>query len=176
LEKHLQTARNLIKSELNGIQRLELLEGPDSVFTVISKLRVRVALSQRFLPKKRQFHSLVRDLRGNDRRVLEDADVKSILFVPIKIRDDIWGVVGFLESTYERIWSQKEIRALEIGSSLIGSARMRFEAGERLEKSEKQFRTLAQNIPGIVFRLSLAGSDMEFYNDHLEAVTGYTAR
>ncbi|MGV8108759.1 PAS domain-containing protein [Methanospirillum sp.] len=87
-----------------------------------------------------------------------------------------WGAVGFLESNFERVWSRKEISAVEIGASLIGSAIMRFEAGENLEKSEKQFRTLAQNIPGIVFRVSLAGSDMEFYNDHLESVTGYSAK
>ncbi len=176
LEKAPANSTHLIKSELEWNTKTGIAGRVRTAFSQLSKDESAGCLIAEVFAQKKTIHSLVRDLRGNDRRVLEDADVKSILFVPIKIRDDIWGVVGFLESTYERIWSQKEIRALEIGSSLIGSARMRFEAGERLEKSEKQFRTLAQNIPGIVFRLSLAGSDMEFYNDHLEAVTGYTAR
>lgn len=36
---------------------------------------------------------------------------------------------------------------------------MRFEPLKNLGKSEKQFRTFAQNISGIVLRVSLAGSD-----------------
>ena len=51
---------------------------------------------------------------------------------------------------------------------------MRFRAGDALVRSEQQYRTLAHNIPGIVFRLSLTDSVMEYFNDHLEAVTGYT--
>lgn len=121
-------------------------------------------------------YDLVRNLGEFDRAVLEPYGVRSVLLVPVSIRHEIWGAVGFLETTFERVWSRKEVSALEIGSSLIGSALMRFQASENLEKSEKQFRTLAQNIPGIVFRLSLAGTDMEFFNENIESITGYSVQ
>ncbi len=119
---------------------------------------------------------LTREIGQPARGFFESEGVCSFLLVPVIISDQVYGAVGFFEQIYERKWSQREIHALEIASSLIGSAFLRFQASEELTRSEKQFRTLAQNIPGIVFRLSLADSVMEFYNDHLESVTGYSVQ
>jgi len=176
LEKAPASSLQLIKSELEWNAKTGIVGRTRSPLSMRQKHEQDGSVIEDVFTQEKTIYSLVRDLREGDRRILEPEGVKSVLLVPIKIKNDIWGVVGFLESNGERIWSRKEINALEIGSSLIGSALMRFKAGERLEKSEKQFRTLAQNIPGIVFRVSLAGSDMEFYNDHLESVTGYSAK
>jgi PAS domain S-box-containing protein len=176
LEKASQLSAHLIKSELEWNAKTGIAGRTRSPISMILKNeKERSVIEEAFISEK-AIYNLVKDLRGDDRRIFETDGVKSLLLVPIKTSNGTWGVVGFLETRFERIWSRKEISALEIGSSLIGSALMRFEAGENLEKSEKQFRTLAQNIPGIVFRVSLAGSDMEFYNDHLESVTGYSAK
>ena len=44
-----------------------------------------------------------------------------------------------------------------------------------LSESEASYRTLAQNLPGIVYRLFLReGSRMEFFNDMVQKLTGYT--
>lgn len=176
LEKAPSSSIQLIKSELEWNAKTGIVGRTRSPLSMRLKNDEEGSLVEDVFIQEKTIYSLVKDLKGSDRRILEPDGVKSILLVPIKIKSDIWGVVGFLETNSERIWSRKEVSALEIGSSLIGSALMRFEAGENLEKSEKQFRTLAQNIPGIVFRVSLVGSDMEFYNDHLESVTGYSAK
>jgi PAS domain S-box-containing protein len=176
LEKAPSSSIQLIRSELEWNAKTEIVGRTRSPLSMRLKNDDEGSIIEDVFVQEKTIYSLVKDLKGSDRRILEPEGVKSILLVPIKTKTDIWGAVGFLETNSERIWSRKEISALEIGSSLIGSALMRFEAGENLEKSEKQFRTLAQNIPGIVFRVSLAGSDMEFYNDHLESVTGYTAK
>lgn len=117
---------------------------------------------------------LVKNLPDEDQVVFDSSGIASILLVPVIIDGDIRGAVGFLESKFERVWSKKEIYAMEIASSLIGSAIVRFQSREALARSERQFRTLAQNIPGIVFRISLSDSDVEFYNDHFETLTGYS--
>ncbi len=124
--------------------------------------------------ERQPVYRLVKDLPLSDQEVFTLTNTRSLLFVPIILEKTIWGVVGFLENTYDRVFSQKEIHALEIASALIGSGMMRMKANEEIAKSERQFRTLAQNIPGIVFRLSLADSATEFFNDNLESVTGYT--
>lgn len=176
LEKSLSTSVQLIKSELEWNAKTGNAGRTRSPFSLRSKNEEEESVIQTVFKEEKPVYSLVKNLGDGDRQVLEPYGVRSILLVPVKIHQEIWGAVGFLESHSDRIWSRKEINALEIGSSLIGSAIMRFKAGENLEKSEKQFRTLAQNIPGIVFRVSLAGSDMEFYNEHLESVTGYSAK
>ncbi len=117
---------------------------------------------------------LVKNLPIEEQMVFDNAGIASILLVPVIIDGVIRGAVGFLESKFERVWSKKEIYAMEIAASLIGSAIVRFQSREALARSERQFRTLAQNIPGIVFRISLSDSDVEFYNDHFETLTGYT--
>lgn len=117
---------------------------------------------------------LVKNLPVEDQSIFDTAGIASILLVPVIIDGMIRGAVGFLESKFERVWSKKEIYAMEIAASLIGSAIVRFQSREALARSERQFRTLAQNIPGIVFRISLSDSDVEFYNDHFETLTGYS--
>jgi len=119
---------------------------------------------------------LVKNLPEEEQAVFDSAGIASILLVPVIIDGEIRGSVGFLESKFERVWSKKEIYAMEIASSLIGSTIVRFQSREALARSERQFRTLAQNIPGIVFRISLSDSDVEFYNDHFETLTGYSAK
>nr|WP_319538566.1 PAS domain S-box protein [uncultured Methanospirillum sp.] len=119
---------------------------------------------------------LVKNLPEEEQVVFESAGIASVLLVPVIIDGEIRGCVGFLESKFERVWSKKEIYAMEIASSLIGSTIVRFQSREALARSERQFRTLAQNIPGIVFRISLSDSDVEFYNDHFETLTGYSSK
>ena len=121
------------------------------------------------------FHE-VKNLPPENRRIFESAGIVSILLVPVIIDRNIRGAVGFLENKSGRIWSKKEIYAMEIAVSLIGSTIVRFQTREALTRSERQFRTLAQNIPGIVFRISLSDSDVEFYNDNFETLTGYSAK
>jgi PAS domain S-box-containing protein len=47
---------------------------------------------------------------------------------------------------------------------------------ETLSKSEERYRTLAKNLPGIVYRVFMQeGKRMEYYNDMLPVLTGYTS-
>ena len=117
---------------------------------------------------------LVDNMKESEQQVFQTAGIKSILLVPVIIDGEIQGSLGLLEKKFDRVWSKKEIYAMEIASSLIGSAIVRFQVRDALAQSERQFRTLAQNIPGIVFRISLSDSDVEFYNDHFETLTGYS--
>jgi PAS domain S-box-containing protein len=119
---------------------------------------------------------LTKNLPDTDKFLFEAAGIQSILLVPVIIEGHVLGSIGFIETKFERTWTKKEIYAMEIAASLIGSAVVRFQVREALTRSERQFRTLAQNIPGIVFRISLSDSDVEFYNDHFEPLTGYTVQ
>ncbi|MDY6950772.1 MAG: PAS domain S-box protein [Thermodesulfobacteriota bacterium] len=49
------------------------------------------------------------------------------------------------------------------------------EAEEKLRQSEDSYRTLSENLPGIVYRVFIRENNrMHFFNDMLEAMTGYT--
>lgn len=60
--------------------------------------------------------------------------------------------------------------------SIIRDISVRFEMEKALRKSEEAHRTLAGNIPAIVYRRELAvGGKTVFFNDMLSSVTGYGA-
>ncbi len=44
---------------------------------------------------------------------------------------------------------------------------------DRLRESEAAYRTLAENIPDIVYRVHLQGDGMQFFNDRITDITGY---
>ena len=47
-------------------------------------------------------------------------------------------------------------------------------AQEALRESEQSYRTLAENLPGIVYRVHLREDRVEFFNDMVRQLTGYT--
>ena len=47
------------------------------------------------------------------------------------------------------------------------------QALDRLQESEAAYRTLAENVPDIVYRLHLQGGGMQFFNDRITDITGY---
>jgi PAS domain S-box-containing protein len=44
---------------------------------------------------------------------------------------------------------------------------------EKLRESEAAYRTLAQNVPDIVYRVHLQGNRMQFFNDRILEITGF---
>ncbi len=53
----------------------------------------------------------------------------------------------------------------------------RHAAEEQAQRSERDFRTLARNLPCVVYRVHLAdGNTMQFFNDALEGLTGFSER
>jgi len=66
--------------------------------------------------------TLAEDTAGDaGQRLFSLLGIRSIVLVPIFIRDALWGVIGF-SSTAERVWSADEIEALRITANLLGAA------------------------------------------------------
>src|SRR3972149_5694094 len=60
--------------------------------------------------------------------------------------------------------------------SVLFDVSERRRAGEAIRESEKRFRTLIENIPGIVYRCAPdADWTMEFVSDDITEITGYLA-
>jgi PAS domain S-box-containing protein len=56
------------------------------------------------------------------RKLLETQDIKSLLIIPIFTGDFFWGLIGFDECKYERIWAEDEISILQYFCITIGNA------------------------------------------------------
>ena len=81
-----------------------------------------------------------------------------------------------------RSWLHRSYPARDAQGNDIGILLTTFEITERkwmeevLRRSEEDYRTLSRNLPGIVYRVFVRENNrMQFYNDMLQSMTGYTA-
>lgn len=135
------------------------------------------------LKRDRIISSLIKDLPEVEQVILIDQEIKSILIVPLFLRNYFWGFIGFDECKFERSWSDEEIEILKIAGGILGAAiqRKQFEdeliiSKERAEKSDQlKSEFLAQMsheirtpINTILSFISLIKDDVEKYDIKLD--------
>lgn len=123
----------------------------------------------------KSFHFIVKNLEDEIyKQSLIEQDIKSILVIPIFIKNELYGFIGFDDCTNERIWSEDEINILQNLANNISSAIERYESDNLVTETEERFQLLAENIPGTVY---LSKNDTNFtkvyINDEIENLTGY---
>jgi PAS domain S-box-containing protein len=57
---------------------------------------------------------------GEDREVLEDLGIHSILLVPIFVRENYWGFIGVSDMNTDRVWADTEIEILMTLAATLG--------------------------------------------------------
>ncbi|MCO1603833.1 PAS domain S-box protein [Desulfosporosinus nitroreducens] len=88
------------------------------------------------------YFGIVRELKNDrTREVLAAKGILSIAVIPIFVRGDFWGFVGFDDCTYERNWSEAEFSVLRAFANSLERAVERSIINEELEKSKKAAET-----------------------------------
>ena len=72
------------------------------------------------LKSGRIINSLVKDLNPALKDLLSEEDIKSILLVPIMVKNEFWGFIGFDYCKSDRIWSDSEISILQTTAANLG--------------------------------------------------------
>lgn len=75
----------------------------------------------------------VRDFPEEEKQILEPQGIISILLVPILIKENFWGFVGFDDCHQEQNWQEIEIATLRAIAGSIGGIIARHEAEEQLQ-------------------------------------------
>jgi len=78
-------------------------------------------------------NSIVKDLSPEEQAQLSPQGIISILTVPVFMRDEFWGFVGFDDCRNERYFTENEESILRSGSLLIAYALLRHDMTQRLE-------------------------------------------
>ncbi|MDR7867389.1 MAG: diguanylate cyclase [Sporomusaceae bacterium] len=114
--------------------------------------------------------------------------VRAWIGIPLTSGREVLGVFCLARIDSERTFSGEEIALLkqfaELAALALSNARLyetleselaeRTRAEAALRDSEASYRTLAENLPGIVYRVFLRENDrVRFFNTMLQAVTGY---
>jgi PAS domain S-box-containing protein len=108
------------------------------------------------------------------KQFLSQLNIKSFLFLPVFIKNDLHGFFVFDDTETERDWSDDEISILQLLVKNISSALERNLNESIIEESEERFRLLANNIPGTVYLSNYDEKYTKMYlNDEIEKLTGY---
>lgn len=88
------------------------------------------------------YFGIIRELKNErTREVLSAKSILSIAVIPIFVRGDFWGFVGFDDCRYERNWSEAEFSVLRAFANSLERAVERSIINEELEESKKAAET-----------------------------------
>ncbi|CAN5717349.1 hypothetical protein BH23CHL2_BH23CHL2_11980 [soil metagenome] len=110
------------------------------------------------------------------REAIQSADMRSAMFVPLKVRGRAIGAIAFAYSESGRRYSEADLPFAEElanrAAIAIDNARLHHD----LEQSEERFRTLVEQIPAVVFTTNTDDLSRPTYmSPHIELMTGYSA-
>lgn len=127
------------------------------------------------LKKNKPYFAFIKEItNATTREFLEKLDTKSILFLPIQVKHELYGFLVFDHFTKEREWIKEEINILLTLANNISSAIERNINEAIIHESEEKFRLLANNIPGAVHLTKYDNKWTTVYlNDEIEKLTGY---
>ncbi len=103
----------------------------------------------------------------------DDADLRSILLVPVMSGDRFWGVAGFDDGNLTRAWNASDEDLLKTVAGSIGAAIARRGAEETLRAREEHYRTLIENVSDIIAIVDGQGV-LTYLSPAVERALGYT--
>ena len=84
--------------------------------------------------KHQNIVGVIDDFEEATRAVLVEQDIRSILAIPIFVKNNWWGFIGFDDCINDRIWTDSEINALEMLAFNLGGAIYRREVEEEMTR------------------------------------------
>lgn len=77
---------------------------------------------------------VISDFDELTQEILADQDIRSLLAIPIYVKNNWWGFIGFDDCTDDRVWTDSEINALEMLAFNLGGAIYRREVEEEMTR------------------------------------------
>ncbi len=111
---------------------------------------------------------------ANERALLEQQHVKSLILVPLVAQGQVIGFLGFDSVSDEKHWSEDSIALLHVVGEIIASTWQRQRAEAALSESQRTLADLLGNLPGMAYRCRIDPYwTMEFVSEGSIALTGY---
>jgi PAS domain S-box-containing protein len=89
---------------------------------------------------------------ASEKKVFEDLKIKSLIGVPMVLRGNLVGFIGFDSVHTEKTWDSEIVSLLEIVGEIFAHALERKKTKEALKESEERYRTLAENVSVGIYR------------------------
>lgn len=109
-------------------------------------------------------------LPDQERALLSTQNIRSILIIPIHVRQRWWGFIGFDDCRSERTWLREDVCALQAAASILGAA---IEHAQTHDEHQRLVTAVEQVAESIV--ITDTKGVIEYINPACERLLGYTA-
>ncbi|MCW4016895.1 MAG: PAS domain S-box protein [Candidatus Bathyarchaeota archaeon] len=107
-----------------------------------------------------------------EKKILEHANVTSVILLPITVFGELAGFIGFDNLEQTGVWRSEDVSLLQIVSELIGNTLEHKKTEEKLKASERKYRLLTENISDVIFVEDL-DLTIKYVSPSVEALSGY---
>ena len=99
-------------------------------------------------------NNLVRNMSISEQKHLSSQEILSIFVLPVFLRDQFWGFVGYDDCHKERIFSENEQLILSSGGMVIANAFLRNEMTQSIYATAAKLETVVANYTGIIWSVN----------------------
>ncbi|MCL2380747.1 MAG: ATP-binding protein [Treponema sp.] len=107
----------------------------------------------------------VRDMSAAEQAQLTPQGILSILVVPVFVRGEFWGFVGFDDCRNERVFAENEELILRSASLMIANALLRNEMALNIRDGAAKLEAVIANYPGVIWCVD-QNSVITLFNGH----------
>lgn len=93
----------------------------------------------------------VNDFPESEQEILNAANIRSILVIPIQVKENLWGYIRFDNCQKEYLWLDSEKSILQVAAQTLGAAIYHHQQQEKLVKSKRFLQLVVDSIPQIIF-------------------------
>lgn len=117
--------------------------------------------------------SLVADLPEPMQGILSDQNIKSILVLPLRVKEEFLGFIGFDNCEEFQVWEASEVSLLKAAAAAISLAQERWQTEVALREREQQYRCIVETANEGIWRLD-AEHKLTFANQRTAQLLGYS--
>ncbi|MFO8143336.1 MAG: PAS domain S-box protein, partial [Dehalococcoidales bacterium] len=112
------------------------------------------------------------DEAAKEREILKSQEIKSLLVLPINIKGELSGFIGFDNTQETGTWQDEDMILLRTASEIIGSALLRARMEEELRESEERHRLVFENT-GSATLIIEPDTTISLVNEEFVEISGY---
>ncbi len=94
---------------------------------------------------------LIKNFPASEQSILQEQNILSLICIPLQIKNDWWGFIGFDDCTQEREWTEVEIEAIKTAANTLSAAMAKKISHDALQNSEASYRGLFNSIHDAIF-------------------------
>lgn len=110
----------------------------------ISYLRAGLAPWLERLEAGELVEGVVSAMPDSQRRILEPQGIRSLLIIPVRVEEGLWGFIGFDDCMRERVWTEAESSSLRAVADMFGSTISRQRARDALVEAKNTLEERVQ--------------------------------